>query len=504
MKFRFHHLFTALILLIGIHRAVAQGTEFAYQGQLQNDGSPANGTFNMTFSIFNTSSGGSPIAGPVTISGVTVTNGLFTVLIDFGAGVFNGLPDWLELGVETNGENTFTTLAPRQLLAPVPYAIFANSANTASNLDGVLPASQLTNTLLSAQLGGSYSNAMTFNNSKNFFFGTFVGDGSGLTNLNASSLTSGIVPGSQLAGDYGNPLTFSNSANSFSGDGRSLINLNAAQLAYGTVPNGRLSGTYRNAITFNNSANDFSGTFDGDFSGNGNGVYDVDASNLVGELPDELLSSNVAFLNGNETFTGNSTFDEDVTFNQNIIIGNWDIGLDGSDVLVFSHSGSSPFAITDGGGYDNTLQVEGGEYCDGNEHITGDLTVDGIIYGNLSSDSTNIVSDNSPIPALNGQDILNRVVQLNISRWHSNNPKDTVHHISPNVHEFNTAFNFGGSTNLISLIDENGVELAAIQGLNQKLEETHAENAELKRQNDSLAQRLNELEAMVKQIASNK
>jgi hypothetical protein len=103
--------------------AFAQGTAFTYQGRLQNNGSPANGTYNLTFSLFNVSGGGSAVAGPVNTNGVVVTNGLFTVTIDFGAGVFTGQTNWLQIGVETNGASSFTTLTPRQQLIPTPYAI---------------------------------------------------------------------------------------------------------------------------------------------------------------------------------------------------------------------------------------------------------------------------------------------------------------------------------------------------------------------------------------------
>jgi len=57
-------------------------------------------------------------------------------------------------------------------------------------------------------------------------------------------------------------------------------------------------------------------------------------------------------------------------------------------------------------------------------------------------------------------------------------------------------------------VDEGGVALAAIQGLNQKVEEQlkdkDSEIQILKQQNDSLAERLNELEATEKQLAANK
>src|SRR5208337_747183 len=121
--------------------ALAQGTAFTYQGQLQNNGSPASGTYNLTFTLFNTNTSGVAIAGPVTNTAVSVTNGLFTVLIDFGPGMFTGETNWLQIGVESNGVSSFTTLTPRQELTPTPNAIYAESANT---LSGTLSASQLT------------------------------------------------------------------------------------------------------------------------------------------------------------------------------------------------------------------------------------------------------------------------------------------------------------------------------------------------------------------------
>src|SRR5208337_4457457 len=106
----------------------AQGTAFTYQGQLQNNGGPASGTYNLTFTLFNTNITSVPIAGPVTNSAVAVSNGLFTVQVDFGPGVFTGATNWLQVGVATNGNNLFTALAPRQQLTPTPYAIYSESA----------------------------------------------------------------------------------------------------------------------------------------------------------------------------------------------------------------------------------------------------------------------------------------------------------------------------------------------------------------------------------------
>jgi hypothetical protein len=132
--------------------AQAQGTAFSYQGRLNNGANPATGSYDLTFSLFNTNTGGSSIAGPVTNSATGVTNGLFTTAIDFGPGVFTGGGNWLEIAVRTNATGNFTTLAPRQQITPTPYALFAT---TASNVSGTLPVSHLSGTVPLAQLPAS-------------------------------------------------------------------------------------------------------------------------------------------------------------------------------------------------------------------------------------------------------------------------------------------------------------------------------------------------------------
>ncbi len=151
----------------------AQGTAFTYQGQLDNAGVPANGLYDMAFRLYTTSSGGNPMAGPVTNSAVGVTNGLFTTAVNLG-NAFSGGSNWLELAVSTNGANAFTTLTPRQQLTPVPYAIAAENVN------------------------GTIGSQVSFSNAANQFTGTFTGTGGNLTGLNASQLTTGTVPATAL------------------------------------------------------------------------------------------------------------------------------------------------------------------------------------------------------------------------------------------------------------------------------------------------------------------
>src|ERR1700749_926792 len=81
----------------------AQGTAFTYQGWLNTAGNPAAGNYDLTFALFNNASTNTGQVGTtLTNLGVGVTNGLFTVTLDFGAS-FPGANRWLAIGVRTNG-----------------------------------------------------------------------------------------------------------------------------------------------------------------------------------------------------------------------------------------------------------------------------------------------------------------------------------------------------------------------------------------------------------------
>jgi hypothetical protein len=101
------------------------GTAFSYQGQLKQDGAPANGNLDMEFRLFDAATLGNQVGNPVTLNGVAVLNGLFTVTLnaagEFGPRGFNGERRWLQITVDG------TTLTPRQTLTTVPYAATALS-----------------------------------------------------------------------------------------------------------------------------------------------------------------------------------------------------------------------------------------------------------------------------------------------------------------------------------------------------------------------------------------
>ena len=109
--------------------ASAQGMAFTYQGRLNDGANVANGSYDLRFAIFDALTLGTQQGGLVTNTATTVSNGLFTVTLDFG-NQFPGADRWLEISARTNGAGSFFTLSPRQALTPAPYAITAARAAT--------------------------------------------------------------------------------------------------------------------------------------------------------------------------------------------------------------------------------------------------------------------------------------------------------------------------------------------------------------------------------------
>ncbi|MCU0857129.1 MAG: hypothetical protein MUC65_01830 [Pontiellaceae bacterium] len=109
----------------------AQGTAITYQGRLTDGVSSASGSYDFRFTAYDAATAGSTVGSTATTNGVTLSNGVFTATLNFGAGVFTGPSRWLEIEVKTNGAPSYTTLTPRQPLTPSPYALYAPSAGTA-------------------------------------------------------------------------------------------------------------------------------------------------------------------------------------------------------------------------------------------------------------------------------------------------------------------------------------------------------------------------------------
>jgi hypothetical protein len=127
---------TIMVLVLGlvvctteVSEAAPMGTAFTYQGRLMDANNPADGLYDFQFHLYTSFNSLSPLAGPIDVNDVDVTDGSFTVDLDFGSNAFTGDARWLEIGVRP-GETSdaFTPLGPRQEVTPTPYALYAKSS----------------------------------------------------------------------------------------------------------------------------------------------------------------------------------------------------------------------------------------------------------------------------------------------------------------------------------------------------------------------------------------
>ena len=164
-------LLALLVLSASGSMAAPFGTAFTYcQGGSRLEENVSNGLYDFRFSLWDAAGSGATLIGTTqTVSNVSISNGLFTVSLDFGPGAFAGDGRWLELGVRTNGAATFGVLNPRQPLTPIPYAI------AASNLSGTLAAGQLTGTLPARSPFGNVRQRGDFEQSREYFCGQWHG-----------------------------------------------------------------------------------------------------------------------------------------------------------------------------------------------------------------------------------------------------------------------------------------------------------------------------------------
>jgi len=424
---------TAIIGLavhVQVCQLFAQGTAFIYQGRLDSGGVPYSGNAEFQPTLWDAVSGGTQIAAnsPAQVI-VSVTNGLFVLPLDFGAN-FPGADRWLQLEVRT-GFGPFTVVSPRQKLTPTPYAI------TAGNLSGMLPATQLSGTLPSANLGGTYSGAVTFNNAANNFNGnfngSFSGNGEGLTALNASQLTSGTVPEARLSAS----VARTNQVWLLTGNAGTIPGTHFLGTTDDQPMELRVNGLRALRLEDNGDSDDPDTLRDG-------------APNVVGGSPGNFVRAGVVgatIVGGGATNYGGYAYTNSVSMRAS------------GGYRLFSNSGATTgVRLASGSGSWTSM-------CD-----------------------RNAKENFAPVDA---ETVLAKVVALPIATWNYKSQDPAIRHMGPTAQDFKAAFGLGESDTGITSIDADGVALAAIQGLNRKLE---AENA-------ALRQELAELKSLVQTLA---
>lgn len=320
---------TLLILNAQPSAARAQGTAFTYQGRLDTGTNPAAGLYDMTFELYNASTGGAAVAGPVTNSAVGVTNGLFTVIVDFGSNIVTAgeidTSNWLQIAVETNGGGDFTTLAPRQQLTPAPFATYAGDARMLA-----------AGTALGAGAGNSISTSgSTY---------SFVGGGEG--NTIQSNATMAVIGGGQSNIVSGQIATAGGGQNNIvTGFGATVAGgvQNDASGDYAFVGGGGRNSAQRYDVVGGGLANVIGADYSGIFSGEGNTISEF------------LNSSLWSIIGGGRTnqIGGNSPNCAIVGGQQNFISGSagWSFIGGGTNNIV-----EATYAIV-GGGQANSVQA---------------------------------------------------------------------------------------------------------------------------------------------------
>jgi hypothetical protein len=115
----------------------------------------------------------------------------------------------------------------------------------------------------------------------------------------------------------------------------------------------------------------------------------------------------------------------------------------------------------------------------------GDITCSGEVSANV----VEITSDRDAkenIEPLDSREVLEKVAALPMSTWSYKREDGAVRHMGPMSQDFSAAFGLGKSDTRITTVDADGVALAAIQGLNQKLEQRDAQVQALQREVDAL------------------
>ena len=116
-------------------QADSLGTGFTYQGRLIDDGAPVDGvTCTFTFDLYEGASGGSSWTRTATRR--RLSDGYFSVALDFGSDVFEGDARWLEASVQCPGDGAPVPLDDRRMaLTAAPYALYALGAPWSGLID---------------------------------------------------------------------------------------------------------------------------------------------------------------------------------------------------------------------------------------------------------------------------------------------------------------------------------------------------------------------------------
>jgi hypothetical protein len=155
---------------------------------------------------------------------------------------------------------------------------------------------------------------------------------------------------------------------------------------------------------------------------------------------------------------------------------------DASTFADFNSAAANEFAIRASGGF--RLYTNSG--------LTAGVTM-GSGAGSWSSVSARTAKENfTPVDVIA---VLEKVASMPVEEWNYKAQEDSIRHIGPMAEDFRAAFGVGDFVGRITSTDADGVALAAIQGLNLKLE------ANLEDTRGELAQKQTEIDRLKAELA---
>lgn len=523
----------------------AHAAPWTYNGTLNDGGNPANGRYDLRVTLLN-ETGSATVTSPITLNSVNVIDGRFSVDVDFGIDLAVAPVMTLQTEVQQGGSGFVslgdpTRFDPKATLGGVCWDTSGNAGTSSGNFLGTsdnTPLSIRANSSSAIRIEPSAELSAERSITHNIIAGSRGNDviapargatiaGGGSVNDADPSYTAG---GTHRVYDHYGTIGggFDNQSGSDSGSVTDAAfatvgggRLNSAAASYSVVSGGQAniaSATYSTVSGgVNNQADGFRSTVSGGSDNCAGGSYSwvggdsakTRVSNSAGAGTCAPSSGDVNGDEGSFVWADQSSSAEFVSSGANQFLVRADGGflVNTNGLSIFPNDDMVIQARVSGDDDANLrLRAIGGLFSNFNvDSVTGTLAISGLPgsgqprmavsggSGGIASLSNGGTWTNASsrsykenFSAVNGLDVLSRLVSLPIMTWDYIGSGEGSH-MGPVAEDFKATFGLAGDGKSISTVDADGIALAAIQGLNAKLE---SENAALRSRLDALEARI--------------
>lgn len=454
----------ALAAAMGLGASIAHADSFTYHGSLQDAGKVANGSYDMQLTLYSAQTGGHVVAGPLTLYAVSVKDGNFVTNVDFGPMASLTSQGWVDVKVKPANAGNFIALDSRSPVAapesacPGSWAVDGNAGNPGGSYLGTADTQPLSFKVNGAPAGAFYQNT---NGAEFYVYGATslaYSDGA----FGANSLAAGFHGQTVNEGSFDWSPQFGTitsvldtATEQFIVNAPHGVGINTA-----TAPDGT---PLRDELTIAPSP-------------------DLPAGNA--DITLETSTQATGYNGFNISAIPNGFFQ---------INGLYDtanaLSYDSLLYVNYTHFNASANWQFNGAGANGPISV-------GHDAGTGNgafLSATGI-WTNASSRTFK-----DAFAAIDPVAVLQKLVAMPVKTWFYKGNHPDGQHMGPVAEEFAETFGLGSNEKYIGTVDESGVALAAIQGLNKKVEAENTtlrhQNAELRGTLDAVVARLDKLES---------